>query len=264
MEFLKKAAKQFAENVTTVVAILGGIWIFFTYQNYAIKELLNFIISFLALIAATLLIEKLVNLVSIEKRLKEIDNKLDQSNIFLNCRTSEFWQDAQNLGKAIFISGGSLHFMIEKSGEIESLLSKGCTIEAIPVKPYSPASTALYDNVIKEVPSVDSFNNNIVQALTYLYKLKLRYPDKIIVRLNDKMPSIGLFAVYKDKLPINIQVNLFSEKVSYDRRLSIRLTNSPNKHYFAFEYFCNQIDYLRDRLPECPIEQLKQLLDSHT
>lgn len=226
--------------------------------------MLNFIISFLVLIAATLLVEKLINLSSIERKLKYLESNLDQSSVFLNCRTSEFWEDAKNVAKAIFISGGSLHFIIEKSGEIESLLSKGCIIEAVPVKPYSTASASLYDNVIKEIPSSNSFDNNIIQTLSYLYNLKIKYPDQIIVRLNNEMPSLGLFAIYKDKLPINIQINLFSEKVSYDQRLSIRLTNSPNENYFAFGYFCSQIDYLRNRLPECSIEEIKQIIDSHT
>ena len=264
MDFLKKGVKFLAKNITTIIPIVAGGWIFFTYQNYKTDQLLNFIISFLVLISATLLIEKLVNLSDIEKQLTSLDSKLSQSNIFLNCRTSEFWQDAQNVAKSIFISGGSLHFIIEKSGEIESLLSKGCTIEAVPVKPYSPASEALYNNVIKEIPSVDSFNNNIVQALSYLYSLKSKYPDQIIVRLNDNMPSLGLFAVYKDKLPINVQANLFSEKVSYDKRLSIRLTNAPNEHYFAFDYFCNQINSLRERLPECSMEEIQQIINPPT
>lgn len=264
MGFIKKVLRFFVENITTIFAIAGGVWVFFTYKKYETNELLNFIVSFLVLIAATLLVEKLVTLASIEKRLKVLESKFNQSSIFLNCRTSEFWHDAQNVAKSIFISGGSLHFIIEKSGEIETLLSKGCIIEAIPVKPYSSASATLYNNVIKEVPSIDSFNNNIIQTLSYLYNLKLKYPHQIVVRLNDNMPSLGLFAIYKDKLPLNIQVNLFSEKVSYDKRLSIRLTNNPNEHYFAFQYFCNQIIYLKNRLPECTADKLKQIIEAHT
>lgn len=263
MKIFKKILKIFLSNITTIVTIIGGVYLFFTYQKYTVEELLNYIISFLVFIAITLLIEKLVNLESIERKLKSLNTKLEQSNIFLNCRTSEFWEDAKKMGNVIFVSGGSLHFLIEKSGEIEALLKRGCKLEAVPVMPYSPASETLFNNVIKEIPSLDSFDNNINQTLSYLCNLKEQYPDKVVVRLNDKAPSLGIFAIYKDTLPISIQANIFSDKVSYDKRLSIRLTNSAYEHYFAYDYFCNQIDYLRTRLSECSVEQLKEIINLH-
>ena len=263
MKNVKKLFGAFASNITTIVTIVGGIYLLFTYQKYNVEELLNFIISFLVFIAITLLIEKLVDLEYIKERLKLLNSKMEQSSVFINCRTSEFWEDAQKMGKTIFISGGSLHFLIEKSGEIETLLKRGCKLEAVPVRPYSKASEILFDNVIKEIPSLDSFDNNINQTLSYLCGLKQRYPDKVIVRLNDKAPSLGIFAIYKDSLPISIQANIFSDKILYDKRLSIRLTNTSYEHYFAYDYFCNQIDCMRNRLSECSVEQLQEIINLH-
>lgn len=67
-------------------------------------------------------------------------------------------------------------------------------------------------------------------------------------------------AICQDKSPINIQANIFSEEVPYDRRLSIRLTEPSEQNAFAFEYFCNQINYLQDRLPQLTDTQLEKII----
>lgn len=260
MEKLKKYLRGIAANITTLVTIAGGIWLFFTYQKYETAELLNYIITGIGLIAGTLLIEKLGKLRRIEEKVDKVAHELEQSKVFLNCRTSEFWHDAVKMGKAIFISGGSLHFIIEKSGEIETLLARGCVIEAVPVRPCSSASEDLFNSVIKEIGTLESFNSNIIQALDFLLNLSKAYPNQIIVRLNDQKPSLGLFAIYQNESPINIQANIFSEKVPYDRRLSIRLTDASGSNAFAFGYLCDQIRYMQERLPQLTEIQLDKII----
>lgn len=34
MSFIKKVLRFFVENITTIFAIAGGVWVFFTYKKY--------------------------------------------------------------------------------------------------------------------------------------------------------------------------------------------------------------------------------------
>lgn len=259
---INRFLKVIAENITTLVAIITGIWLFFSYKNYNTSELLAYIISILTLIAGSLLIEKLVHLTNLNKHVKNIESKLIQSDIFLYCHTSQFWKDALSSAKSLFLSGGSLFYVLaEKSGDLETLLNNGCKIEVVVVKPYSDAANLLYKNVIKEIQTPDKFSSNIVQTLDLLLEYKKAYPKQLVIRLNDHVPPFGIFAVYRDSKPLKIQVNLFSEKVSYDKRLALSIDDSVEQNHIAYDYFCNQITSLRNRLKECSIEDLEAIIN---
>lgn len=257
---LKKSLAFLAENITNILAIVFGIILFFTYKNYLIEELLNYIISLLTLISGSLLIEKLIRLTSIDKNVRKIKNALIKSNLFIYCHTSTFWKDALTYGNSIFISGGSLFLVFSKnSGDFEELLKNKCKIEVVLMKPFSDASNLLYQNVVKEINSTDEFNQNILQTLGFLKSYMLKYPNQITIRLNDQVPAFGLMAVYKKTLPQKIQVNFYSEKVSYDKRLSLSVENIEDCK-IAYQYYCKQIDYLKERLPVIQIEDIEQII----
>ena len=258
--FFKKMITILAENITTIVTIIGGIWLFFTYQKHATDELLAYIVSMLTLIASSLLIEKLVRLSSIEKNVEEIKTRLSLSDRFLFGHELSLWKDAIGSAKSLFISGGSLHFLFGgKPGDFEELLKSGCIIEVVPVRPFTEASKNLYNNVVKEVPSVEEFDRNIVQTLRFLINYKKLYPKQVIIRLDDQIPALGIVALYRKFQPTNLQITLLSGKVAYDKRLIIRIDDSPGKARYVYEYFNEQIVSLRERLSECTIEQIEMI-----
>ena len=260
VRFFKKMIAILAENITTIVAIAGGIWLFFTYKKYTTDELLAYIISMLTLIASSLLIEKLVRLSSIEKKVEEIKTRLVLSDRFLFGHELNLWKDAIGSANSLFISGGSLHFLFGgKSGDFEELLKCGCSIEAVPVRPFTEASKNLYNNVVREVSTLEEFDRNIVQTLEFLIKYKKLYPKQVIIRLNDQIPAFGIVAVYRNFQPTNLQITLLSGKVPYDKRLILRVDDSPEETQYVFKYFNEQIVSLQERLSECTIEQIERI-----
>lgn len=262
-KFLKLFIVKVAEYIAPIITIIIGIYIGLTYNQHSTEEILSYIITLLTLIAGTLLIEKLMQLSSIDKRTKRIEKKIIDSDIFMYCNTSEFWHDAMNSAKSLFISGGSLfHVISEKPGDFQTLLKRGCQIEVVVMDPFSMASDLLYNNVVKEVQNTKRFSNNIIQTLELLFEFQKEYPKQLTIRLNNHVPSFGIFAIYKDDEPQKIQVNLFSERVPYDKRLAISLDSSSEKNHLAFEYFCNQINLLKERLPELSITELERIINN--
>lgn len=262
---MKKIKRFFAfllENLTTLIAAFTGVCLFFSYKERDPQELLGYIIAILTLIAGSMLIETASKMSSINKRVKNIDLKLTDSNIFMYCQSSSFWNDALHSAKSLFITGGSLfHVITEKTGDFELLLKNGCNIEVVVVKPYSDASKLLHNNVVMEINDPDKFSDNIVQTLDFLFKYNAKYPKQLTIRLNDNVPAFGIFAIYqnsKNAEPQKIQINLFSEKVPYDKRLAITLDESMEKNHLAYNYFCEQIKLLKKRSPECTIADLKR------
>lgn len=274
---LKKIGKFILENITIFVASITGIYLFFSYKERNINELLGYIIGMLTLIAGSMLVENAVKLASMDKRIKNIENdklveiqnqiksieaKLIESDVFMYCHASLFWKDALNSANSLFISGGSLYHVIpEKTGDFETLLKSGCKIEVVVVKPYSEAARFLHKNVVMEISNSDNFSNNTIQTLEFLLKYKKKYPNQLTIRLNDHVPAFGIFATYKNLIPRRIQANFFSEKVPYDKRLAISLDQSVEKSKFAYDYFCNQIEMLRKRLPECTISEIEKIIE---
>lgn len=257
---MKKFLVFVAENITVILTIILGGIVFFTYKNYSEEQLLNYVISILTLIAASMLIEKLVKLDSIEKRVKKIEKAISQSHTFIHCNSTNFWRDAKEKGKHFFLSGGSLyHVLSEKSGDFESLLDSGCTFSVVIVRPYSDVSKQLFQSTIKEI-TLSSFNLNIVSTLSFLLPYIIKYPNQITVRINDVVPAFGIFAIYQGKTPTSIQVNLFSGKVSYDKRLSFVL-NEFNT--IEFDYFCNQIIDIETSIPVVTAGEIELLLHKY-
>lgn len=257
--------KIVVDNFTTIIAIVMGIRLCISYRNFETDELLAYIISILTLIAGSMLIEKVFSIFSIKRDIKGINSKLIATDVFMYCHTSGFWNDALNSAKKLFISGGSLYHVIpERTGDFEKLLERGCEIEVVVVKPFSDASKLLHSNVVKEINNPDSFSDNTIQTLELLLKYKKERPKQVSIRLNDNVPAFGIFAVYRDSKPKTIQANLFSEKVAYDKRLAISVNDFTEKNHFAYEYFCNQIESLRNRLPECTITGLEAMIKQKT
>lgn len=258
---MKKVIKFILENITIILASITGMSLFFSYKNRSINELLGYIIAILTLMAGAMLIEKTIQISSIDNHIRNIESKLCESDVFMYCHASLFWQDALNSANSLFISGGSLYHVIpEKTGDFEFLLKNGCKIEVVVVKPYSEAAKFLYKNAVLEISNSDNFSNNTIQTLDFLLKYKKEYPNQLTIRLNDNVPAFGIFATYKNSNPRRIQANFFSEKVPYDKRLAISLEQSVEKSKFAYDYFCNQIEMLRKRLPECTIPELERII----
>lgn len=262
-DFFKKKLMLVAQYSFPIITIVMGIYTGFTAEKRTSEELLQSIVTMLSLIAGTLLIEKFLQLSSIEKRVKKIESKMADSDLFMYCHASKFWADALSSAQSLFISGGSLfHVIPEKSGDFDVLLRNGCRIEVVVVKPFSDAAEMLHRNVVKEIVSPEQFSENTIQTLEFLLEHKKAFPDQLTIRLNDHTPAFGIFAVYRDGTPRRIQANLFSEKVPYDKRLALNLEASSEKNRFAYDYFCKQIESLEKRLPECSLEDLEKVVHS--
>lgn len=266
MNRIKVIIRFFAENITAVLAIICGVWYFFSYKQYDTQELLAYIISILVFIAGSMLIERLVNISSIDKRIKNLESKLVYEDVFMYCHAKKFWDEAEKHAKKIIVSGGSLyHVIAERSGVFEKLLSNNCEIEVIVVKPYSEAAKLLCNEVVKEVNSTTRFSEHTVECLGLLEQYKKRFPKaKITIRLNDQVPPYGLFALYESTKqgikPRLIQVNFFSGKVAYDKRLALWIENSTAQSQIAYDYFCDRIIELQNRLNELSDDQLVSIL----
>lgn len=258
---VKKILMLAAQYSFPVITIVMGIHVGITAGNHTPEELLQSIVTMLSLIAGTLLIEKFLQLSSIEKRVKRIENKMVDSDVFMYCHASQFWEDALSSAQSLFISGGSLfHVIPEKSGDFDALLRSGCKVEVVVVKPFSDAAEMLHRNVVKEIGAPGQFSGNIIQTLEFLLEHKKAFPEQLTIRLNDHTPAFGIFAVYREGTPQKIQANLFSEKVPYDKRLALSLEASSEKNRLAYDYFCNQIKSMEERLPECSMEELAEII----
>lgn len=259
-EILIKILVFIAENITCLLTILVGTYLFFHYSQLTIEQLLQYIIGGISLIAGSMLIEKVSLLEKIKKTLSVIAQNVKKESIFTNCQSSGFWKEALTSGKSIFMSGGSLFFVFSTNpGDFETLLKNGCKVEVVVMDPNSIATEILYNDVIKEVASLDAFKTNIRQTIAYLGQYKEKYPNQIIIRLDNHVPAFGIMAVYHNDRPKKIQVNLFSERVSYDRRLSFIVYEDGLENEFAYNYLCDQIERLKKRLPTCTIEEIKKI-----
>ena len=123
-KIIKDIIKFIAENITGIMAIICGIWCFFSYKDVSEKELLAYIISILVLIASSMFIERFLKISSIEKRFKTLESSLTVKDIFMYCHAVKFWDYSEKYAKKIFISGGSLyHVIAERTGVFEHLLN---------------------------------------------------------------------------------------------------------------------------------------------
>ena len=80
-----------------------------------------------------------------------------------------------------------------------------------------------------EISNSDNLSNNTMQTLAFLLMYKKKYPNQLVIRLNDHLPAFGIFTTYKNSSLRKIQVNFFSKKVPYDKRLAISLEQSTEK-----------------------------------
>ena len=49
-----------------------------------------------------------------------------------------------------------------------------------------------------EISNSDNLSNNTMQTLAFLLKYKKKYPNQLVIRLNDHVPAFGIFATYKN------------------------------------------------------------------
>ena len=270
MKKLKEIIKFIGENIAAIVAIICGIWTFFTYKGYEIKDLLAYIISILALIASSMLIERIVKISSIEKHIKKLEARMIYNNIFMYCHTVKFWEETEKYAKKIFISGGSLyHVIAERSSIFDRLLENNCEIDIVLVKPHSEAADLLCKEVVKEVYVTEKFSEHTIECLALLKQYRERYPNATItIRLNEHVPPYGIFALYESKKqdikPRAIQVNFYSGKVAYDKRLALWIENSCAQSQIAYDYFCERIEELKNRIEPTSDEALKSIIGPNT
>lgn len=246
--------------IPSIIAIIAGIY---SALSGSVDCQLRGISVVLTSLTGSLIIQYISSINRMDDRTKKLAEKLGEADIFQYARSTDFWDYARDNGEKLFISGGSLYNVFaDRSGYLNDLLSKGKKIYVVIMKPESTAIKLLYENVVnsQEVSDSEVFKNHTKETIRMLHGLQEKFPRQIDIGFNDQVPSFGIFASLKADEPIRIQVNLFSEKINYDKRIAMIVSKDDTTQQDAYLYFKNQINLIKNRCRPASQEEINMAL----
>ena len=258
---LKKEGYLDVKTIPNYCAIAAGVFALFAFGNIE-RQLLG-ITLLLSFITATLLIQYNSSINRIDEKTRILTERIGEADIFQIARATDFWDYAREHGEELFISGGSLHNVFaDRVGYLNDILAKGVKLYIVIMRPESEAIKLLYNNVVArlEVSNLEAFTNNTIETIKMINGFRKKYPDMIEISFNDHVPSFGVFAAIADGEPIRIQVNLFSERISYDKRIAMIVNKDDRIQQDAYLYFKNQISLIKKRCKPATEEEIQKVL----
>ncbi len=239
---LEKVVTFILENFFFLGTIVASIYIIVGSQttSYTEKELLQWIISLLGLIALSLLIERMVKLDRINRKVNQIWTSIEENphsldDIILNRESISKLEERLGSARVVSISGGSLgRLTSEYVHVIEQLAASGTNFRFLLVTPNSVASKMLAEHVVYEIESLDAYEQGITTSMNILSRIQENFPERIKIRTQDFTPPYSLFWVDKGKNRESIYVETYAYSVPTRERPVFHLRGSEEPKLFQF------------------------------
>lgn len=238
------------ENIPTILTIVIGAFVVLKNQQeaYEISKLLGWIITILALMATSMLIERFGRLQKIEKNVTETNNflknqegKASLDTILVNRKQVHSLELRLKYAKDIRISGASLfRLTTEYLGFLQEKAKEGCKFKFLLLDPNCEAAKLVATHIVYEVNDNQTYINNINTTISNLTLLKKKYPDNIEIKIADFIPSFSIFITDPEKEDGTIRVEIYTQAVPTRERPQLALSNNREPHWFKF--FLNQFD----------------------
>ena len=233
-------------NIPTILTVCFGASIVYKNQQTPldVATLLAWVIGLISLMATSMLIERFASLRKIEKNVIETNKflklreGLPSLDAIIKCRKDlEPLEDRLKHAKDIRITGGSLfRLSSEYIGFFEEKAKDGCKIKFLVLNPECLAAKLIAENIVYEADSIEVYKSHIKTALKNLKSLQLKFPDQILIKTSECVPSFGLLICDPDKTFGNIMVEFYTLAVPTRQRPHIILQKPREPQWFSF-YF---------------------------
>lgn len=212
-------------NGPAIITVLGSasLAVMASAANLSAIQMLQAVLTLLALIGTSLLTERIVDGRDLRRRLTNIDTRLEEVLVYardieaagldklvIRRRDLPPLEERLEGAKHISISGGSLFRLVnEYQNLFEELLENGCHIRFLMTDPRTPAAETLSLFVVYESNNVEEYRTQMRTALTSLISLATRHPETCKVKIFGLAPPFSLMLVDKDDYSSTIQVELY-------------------------------------------------------
>ena len=226
---LHKVVQLFLDNYSAIPAIITvigsvGLTLFASMLNLSEMNILQAVVGLLALIGASLLMEKLIEVRALRKSLNGISGQLGEALDYIHhledaspddlitiIRDLPSLEERLEGAKQVFISGGSLYRLAnEYQNMFEKLAENGCKLRFLLANPDGPSIESLSSGVVYESSDPESYRAQVRSSVATLTKLASRYPTLCEVRLYTLPPSFSLMIVEKEKDTSTILVEIYA------------------------------------------------------
>jgi len=237
--------------LTVVGTVTVGIWA--SVSELTPEQLWQAVIGLLALIATSLLTERLMDARLTRDALKRIEERIDLAltyvtevksagidELVIRRRDLAALEDRLAHAKCISISGGSLFRLANEYRSLfENLARRGCRLSFLVTDPSSAAAEMLWRTVAYEVSDADAYKGQLKSALTSLLAIQAKSPELVEVRVSTAAPPFSLVVVENEDGSAVIQVELYAFKLPARDRPTLMLDKQrdPRLYSVFFDQF---------------------------
>lgn len=249
-----EALLRYGPVILTVIGTVGvGVWA--SVADLTAEQLWQAVIALLALIATSLLTERLLEARLTRNSLARIEDRISQAleyakqveslgidDLVVRRRDLPPLEERLANAKNISISGGSLFRLAnEYKSLFETLARKGCRLSFLVTDPVSPAAELLCKTVAYEASDVDAYRGQLRAALTGLLAIQAKAPDLVQVRVSTAVPPFSLVMIEKEDESSVIQVELYAFNIPARDRptLLVDKQRDPRLHSIFSDQFAS-------------------------
>ena len=232
------------EHAPTILTVFIGAYVVLKNQEkaYEVTKLLEWIITILALIATSMLIERFIRLSKIEKAVEEINtslkNKSDKASldgILLNRKQLEPLEERLQFSKNIQIVGASLfRLTTEYMGFFEEKALEGCKFQFLLLNPDCELTKLTATYVVYEIANVETYISNVQTAIENLKKFKTKFSDYVEIKIIDYIPAYSMIITDSEKDIGTIRIEFYPFSVPTRERPHIVLQKSREPVWYKF------------------------------
>jgi hypothetical protein len=229
------------------------------------RRLLEWVLGLLALLATSLLVDRLTRLRRIEKFSRESHDILAKTSghpsldVLMQDRKSLPPLEERFTGsKRVMITGGSLFRLAnEYIGLFEQRAKEGCVFQFILVAPDSTAAALVAEHIVYEIKDVATYSAHIQTAIKNLMTLKAQFPAQIEVRVVNYVPPFSMIICDPEKEHGSIRLELYTIAVPTRERPHLYIRKRVERKWFDF--FMLQFEQLwtKGKQPTTPPALLK-------
>jgi hypothetical protein len=205
-------ARWLLSNGPGMVTVLGAgiVAILASVVGFSAVQLLQIVLLLMALIATSLITERLVEGRRDRERLASISSKLDAvvsftrnenvslDDVVVSRRQLPSLEDRLFGATEIMVSGGSLSRLANEYRSLfERLAREGCRLRFIVTNPGSPGAEFLSAEVSYESRSLDAYRSYMRDAADGLTDLVRRFPGQCEARMFDAAPPFSIMVIVK-------------------------------------------------------------------
>ncbi|MDQ4142408.1 MAG: hypothetical protein M3198_01475 [Actinomycetota bacterium] len=229
-----------------IIAFVGFVLLASDRDDTNERELLQWTLATVGLLATSMLIERTVSIRRLEL-LAEDTNKLVVASLDRTGRedmlgrrvTLELLERRLATASTVWMSGGSLSRVIHNHVSLfEEKARAGCHFQFLLLDPNSQAAVETARSVVYEMPDPAVYVGQIGVALGQLWSFLLERDDAIrdhiAVKTTDVVPTCGLVILDPDELHGRAWVELYPFKSPVGSRPVIYVTKSGDPEWFAY------------------------------